>query len=79
MKLVRLQAFKSVFEETTVTGAARRLKCSQPRVSRLIQELEEEIGFPLFLREKQRLEPTVEGKRFYKEIERILVGIDEYG
>ena len=77
MKLIRLQAFKGVFEEKTVTGAAHRLKCSQPRVSRLLQELEEEIGFPLFIREKQRLEPTVEGKRFYKEIERILVGIED--
>ncbi len=77
MKLIRLQAFKGVFEEKTVTEAARRLKCSQPRVSRLISELEDEIGFPLFLREKQRLEPTVEGKRFYQEIERILVGIED--
>ncbi len=77
MKIIRLQAFKRVFEEKTVTGAARRLKCSQPRVSRLIMELEEEVGFPLFLREKQRLEPTVEGKRFYNEIERILVGIED--
>jgi len=77
MKLIRLQAFKGVFEEKKVTEAARRLKCSQPRVSRLISELEEEIGFPLFLREKQRLKPTVEGKRFYQEIERILVGIED--
>ena len=77
MKLIRLQAFKGVFEEKTVTEAARRLKCSQPRVSRLIGELEEEIGFPLFLREKQRLEPTVEGRRFYTEIERILIGIED--
>lgn len=77
MRLIRLQAFKGVFEEKTVTGAARRLKCSQPRVSRLIQELEEEIGFPLFLREKQRLDPTIEGKRFYKEIERVFVGIED--
>ncbi len=77
MKLIRLQAFKGVFEARTVTEAAHRLKCSQPRVSRLLQELEEDIGFPLFRREKQRLEPTVEGKLFYKEIERILVGIED--
>ncbi len=77
MKLAKLRAFKEVFEAKTVTGAARRLRCSQPRVSRLLQELEEEIGFLLFQREKQRLEPTIEGKRFYVEIERILVGIDD--
>ena len=77
MKLIKLQAFKTVYEEETVTEAANHLKCSQPRVSRLLRELEEEIGFPLFLREKQRLEPTAEGKLFYKEIERVLVGIED--
>jgi DNA-binding transcriptional LysR family regulator len=77
MKLIRLQAFKTVFEARTVTEAAYRLKCSQPRVSRLLQELEEDIGFPLFLREKQRLKPTSEGRLFYEETERILLGIED--
>lgn len=77
MKLIRLQAFKEVIDAGTVTEASRRLKCSQPRISRLISELEEDIGFPLFRREKQRLEPTAEGKLFYQETERILLGIDD--
>ena len=64
MKLIRLQAFKEVINAGTVTEASRRLKCSQPRISRLISELEEDIGFPLFRREKQRLVPTTEGKLF---------------
>lgn len=79
MKLIRLQAYNEVMNAGTVTEASRRLKCSQPRVSRLISELEEEIGFPLFTREKQRLVPTAEGKLFYQETESILLGIDDIG
>lgn len=77
MKLIQLQAFKEVMNAGTATEASRRLRCSQPRVSRLISELEEHIGFPLFRREKQRLEPTAEGILFYKESERILLGIGD--
>lgn len=77
MKLVQLQAFNEVMNTGTVTEASRRLKCSQPRVSRLIGELEEDIDFPLFIREKQRLVPTIEGQLFYQEIERILLGLED--
>jgi DNA-binding transcriptional LysR family regulator len=76
VKLIRLQAFKEVMESGTVTEASHRLKCSQPRVSRLIAELEEEIGFPLFRREKQRLQATKEGHEFFNETQRILQGIN---
>lgn len=76
MKLIRLQAFKEVMETGSVTGASVRLKCSQPRVSRLISELEDEIGFLLFRREKQRLHPTQEGLLFFNEARRMLQGID---
>lgn len=77
MKLIRLQAFKEVMESGTVTGASKSLKCSQPRVSRLISELEDEVGFPLFRREKQRLHATAEGVQFYNETQRILLGISK--
>lgn len=76
MKLIQLQAFKKVLEYGSVTEASKNLKCSQPRVSRLISELEESIGFPLFVREKQRLHPTAEGMTFYDETLRFLHGID---
>ncbi len=75
MKLIQLQAFKEIMESGTVTEAARSLKCGQPRISRLISELEEEINFPLFRREKQRLHPTAEGNFFYQETLRMLLGI----
>lgn len=75
MKLIQLQAYKEVMETGTVTEAAKSLKCGQPRVSRLLSELEDEIGFKLFRRQKQRLYATEEGKIFYQETERMLLGI----
>ena len=77
MKLIRLQAFNEVMNAGTVTEASKWLECSQPRVSRLIAELEEDVGFPLFIREKQRLVPTAEGRLFHHEIERIILGVED--
>lgn len=63
-------------ETGTVTGAASRLHRTQPQVSRLIGNLEEELGFKLFARHKRRLTPTQEGRVFYREVEQILSGFD---
>ena len=49
---------------------------SQPSVSRLIADLEQAIGFPLFLRSGRGLAPTVEAKTFYQGVEGMFVGID---
>lgn len=60
----------------TVTAAAKALHVSQPVISRSIKDLEENIGFSLFIRERGRLKPTVEAKLLYEEVSRSLVGID---
>ena len=49
---------------------------SQPSVSRLIADLEHSAGFPLFARVGRGLTPTVEGKKFFKGVEGMFVGID---
>lgn len=49
---------------------------SQPSVSRLIADLEESAGFPLFVRVSRGLTPTVEGRHFYNGVEGMFVGID---
>jgi DNA-binding transcriptional LysR family regulator len=77
MNLRRLQAFRAVFDGTTVTNAARRLNMTQPAVSRLIGELEKELGLTLFVRERRRLVPTAEGRAFYREAERALAAVDQ--
>jgi hypothetical protein len=55
MNLKRLQAFRAVYEIGSVTAAAQRLHMTQPAVSRLIGDLEKELGLQLFARQRQRL------------------------
>jgi DNA-binding transcriptional LysR family regulator len=43
----------------------------------LIVDLENELGLPLFARERRRLLPTAEGRRFFNEAERALAAIDQ--
>lgn len=77
MNLRRLQAFRAVFEAGTVTRAADRLHTTQPAVSRLINDLEVELGLALFVRQKRRLLPTEEGRAFYHEAAKSLAAIDQ--
>jgi DNA-binding transcriptional LysR family regulator len=77
MNLKRLQAFRAVFESGSVTGAAQRLHMTQPAVSRLIRDLERELGLALFARQRQRLVPTEEGRAFFREAERALAAVDQ--
>src|SRR5215470_2553195 len=77
MNLKRLQAFRAVFEAGSVTGAAERLHTTQPAVSRLIGDLELELGLALFVRQRRRLVPTLEGRLFYGEAEKALAAVDQ--
>jgi DNA-binding transcriptional LysR family regulator len=77
MNLRRLQAFRAVFESGSVTGAAQRLHMTQPAVSRLIGDLEKELGLALFARQRQRLVATEEGRSFFREAERALAAVDQ--
>jgi DNA-binding transcriptional LysR family regulator len=51
-----------VAEESSFTRAARRLHLSQPPLSKQIRQLEGELGVTLFLRHRDRIELTSEGK-----------------
>ncbi|MBP3981326.1 MULTISPECIES: LysR substrate-binding domain-containing protein [unclassified Acidovorax] len=76
MKIRQLEAFREVMRWQTVTRAADALHVSQPAVTRLITDLEESVGFPLFLRIKGRLQPTSEAQVLYEEVERSLIGVE---
>lgn len=76
MNLRRLQAFRAVFETGSVTRAAELLHTTQPALSRLIGDLETELGLALFVRQRRRLVPTAEGRMFHREAEKALAAID---
>lgn len=76
MKIRQLEAFRALVLAETVTQAARMLYISQPAVTRLIADLEEDVGFALFERTRGRLYPTAEGMTLYEEVERSLIGVE---
>jgi pimeloyl-ACP methyl ester carboxylesterase len=54
----QLEAFAAVLSTGSFTSAARLLARSQPAITRLVQELEACIGYPLFVRKGPRVSPT---------------------
>lgn len=76
MKIRQLEAFRAVMVYQTVTRAAESLHISQPATTRLIADLEERVGFPLFLRARGRLYPTPEAVSLNEEVMRSLVGVE---
>ncbi|HWX50789.1 MAG TPA: LysR substrate-binding domain-containing protein [Roseomonas sp.] len=76
MNLRQCEVFRAVMEAGSVTAAAERLHVSQPAVSKMLGLLERDLGFRVFLRERQRLVPTPEAQALYSEIRRAFVGLD---
>ncbi len=68
MELRQLEAFAAVISTGSVTAAGRSLGRSQPAISRLVQELEHEIGYALFSRNGPRVTPTEQGFLLYEDV-----------
>lgn len=77
MNLKALTAFCLIQRHGSLSSAAAAMSLSQPAVSRLVSNLEHEIGFALFHRDRRALRPTDEARRFHREAERILAGIEQ--
>lgn len=65
MTLRHIKIFVAVFQQGSITGAARELHLAQPSVSLAIKELEKYYGFRLFERIGRRISPTEGGKEFF--------------
>jgi DNA-binding transcriptional LysR family regulator len=72
MELRHLKHFIAVAEELHFARAASRIHLTQPALSKQIRQLEEELGFPLFYRTKQRVELLDAGHVFLDEARRML-------
>src|SRR6185369_17126484 len=72
MDLVRLRSFVSLAESLHFGRTARLLHVSQPALSKQIQYLEDEIGAPLFDRDRHGVRLTSVG-RVLAEDARVLV------
>lgn len=71
-----LQAFHLTVLTGSVSAAADAMGRSQPAATRLLKELEQDLGFRLFDRVRGRLQPTPEGLLLFEEVERSLIGLD---
>lgn len=77
MKLRQLEAFRLVLARGTTKHAADALGVTQSAVSRLVSQLEDELGFQLFDRRHGRLHITPEGQQFYSVARKALAALDE--
>jgi DNA-binding transcriptional LysR family regulator len=72
MNLFQLEYFIILAETLSYTKASLKLHITQPTLSRLIINLEHEIGSQLFVRNKRDVKLTSSGKVFYTEIKKTL-------
>lgn len=77
MELRLLRYFLAVAREGGFTRAAHYLHVTQPTLSRQLMDLEEELGQPLFNREKRRVTLTPEGRLLRRRAEEILAMVQK--
>ncbi len=76
MELRQLQYFIAVAEELNFSRAAEKLRITQPPLSLQVQNLEKELGFPLFHRTNRYVQLTDAGKVFADDVRKILNHLD---
>ncbi|MEG0828087.1 MAG: LysR family transcriptional regulator [Acinetobacter sp.] len=72
MDFHKLKAFVAVVEESNISRAAIRMNMQQPPLTRIIQQLEQELGATLLKRLPRGVEVTEAGKALYQEALTIL-------
>ncbi len=77
MELRHLRYFLAVADTMHFRHAAEHLHVSQPTLSHQIQQLEKELGTPLFDRIGKRVHLTVAGEIYRSHVQRIFLELDE--
>ena len=76
-RLLSMQVFEKVADETGFAAAARALDMSPPVVTRLIAELEAHLGARLFQRTTRRVSLTEAGEAYLGRVRQILQDVEE--
>jgi DNA-binding transcriptional LysR family regulator len=71
MRLRHIEIFQAIRQTGTVSGAAQLLHVSQPAVSKVLQHAEQQLGFPLFLRVRGKLQATPEALELEREVDKV--------
>ena len=77
LNLRQIEAFRAVYQTGGMTAAGMLMNITQPAVSRLIRDLEAEIGLPLFVRKGTTIAPTPDAVALYQEVARSFHGLDQ--
>ena len=72
----QIEAFRAVMLTRSMTAAAQMLSVTQPAVSKIMKELQNDVGFSLFVRRQGGLEPSAEALALFAEVERVFVGVE---
>lgn len=68
----------AVLEEGSLSKAAEKLYTTQPNISRIVQKTEEQIGLPIFNKEKLPWQLTYLGHKYIQTARKILKANDEF-
>ncbi|MBW0234556.1 MULTISPECIES: LysR family transcriptional regulator [Pseudomonas] len=71
MRLRHIEIFQAIRQTGSVSAAAQLLHVSQPAVSKVLQHAELQLGFPLFLRVRGKLQPTPEALLLEREVDKV--------
>lgn len=79
MTLDQIQYVCAVYENKSISKAARELYVSQPNISKAIAKLERELGFNIIIRKKNGVEFTEKGQEFVYRGTKILKECQDLG
>lgn len=72
MNINHLKYFLAVAKNQSFTKAAQEMHISQPSISKMIKNMEDELGVPLFQRDKRKIELTDAGHALYQQTHEII-------
>lgn len=72
LNLFQLEYFLTLADTLNYTKASKLLHITQPNLSKMIVNLEQEVGAQLFLRSKRDVRLTPAGDVFYREIDKMM-------
>lgn len=76
MNLLHLEYFYTVAKEQGFTNASKVLRIQQPAISRMVKQLEDNFGFPLFERLGRNVRLTKQGEEVFAQCRRIFDEVD---
>ncbi|WP_199053586.1 LysR family transcriptional regulator [Aquitalea sp. ASV15] len=74
--LASLRCFDVAARLLSFTAAAQQLHLTQSAVSQQMRQLEQRLGYPLFVRQHRRLQLTAQGQALYRSVSTALQDID---